>query len=674
MNKNNIENKNKIKRSKYIGKYDFLRSLNRPECLWFRSDEEVLKILSENEITLNEEDEVDEFDAVDYLRKQQHFFEKTSNLIDESNAKLIEGRIIDQKAKTFIINNYQNSIEKNKTINVYDFDKLLSGKYSLKKRFEYFKNLLNKKENAIFFQATFIDEKRKLVTKPDALIFMNGKWELIEVKGTTTSKKHYLLDLLFQKNVIYGSGLDIKIFNYYLCLVAYEKAKKNDVTFVLTKTFLPKKNYCDTAKIKKKINLLGSLDEEVISDKQKEKIGLTEKAVTFNDFLRPKNFNPSLDNKKFIEWIQFYYNNIYDQFDEIVKKLNEAAKKNKNPQKNLLPSWIFHSFFQNFEYNNQLKEFFVKNGYTSFKYSGNVLCWNYSMIAYEQQMNDQDIIYQLSKNKNYLQSYLENLKEKNPQIYISKSVFSKIGCFYANCLATKKQIYANISGAKKLLDKMKENKVYFDFETISSSIRPIDDILPFTQIVTQCSIIKKMKNCSINRCLNLLVDPQNISVNFFKKIIDSLFAGNDCSYVVYNQDFEKTRLKEMVNHIKNDSYTEKINTIIDNIFDLADFFNLATETICIKELYGNYSIKKVLPIVLHDEKIVKKTKIMDYQKLTVKKGDQCQNITAQRFHNLINKKDWKKIEKDLKIYCENDVRAMIAVEEFIKKVIKNYNK
>jgi hypothetical protein len=36
---------------------------------------------------------------------------------------------------------------------------------------------------------------------------------------------------------------------------------------------------------------------------------------------------------------------------------------------------------------------------------------------------------------------------------------------------------------------------------------------------------------------------------------------------------------------------------------------------------------------------------------------------------LLNINEWEKISNNLKVYCENDVRAMIAVEYFVKSLI-----
>lgn len=63
--------------------------------------------------------------------------------------------------------------------------------------------------------------------------------------------------------------------------------------------------------------------------------------------------------------------------------------------------------------------------------------------------------------------------------------------------------------------------------------------------------------------------------------------------------------------------------------------------------------------------------ILNYKKYI--KGDVAKNITMLRYlnlfikENLITDEEWKNISQALQKYWENDVRAMIAVEKYIKE-------
>ena len=60
-------------------------------------------------------------------------------------------------------------------------------------------------------------------------------------------------------------------------------------------------------------------------------------------------------------------------------------------------------------------------------------------------------------------------------------------------LSDNNEILLNKDLLNSLFLNLKDKKVYFDFETMNTSIRTIDNSFPFMQIVTQCSIIKD--NC-----------------------------------------------------------------------------------------------------------------------------------------------------------------------------------
>ncbi|RJS88752.1 DUF2779 domain-containing protein, partial [Ureaplasma urealyticum] len=124
--------------------------------------------------------------------------------------------------------------------------------------------------------------------------------------------------------------------------------------------------------------------------------------------------------------------------------------------------------------------------------------------------------------------------------------------------------------------------------------------------------------------------------------------------------------------INEEIYELKVSEIIKNMYDLADFFivSMGKQLIVIPELKGFYSIKKVLPIIEKEfPQIYHDVNCLNYKELSVGNGLVCQTKTTKRFFNTITDLEWEQFVHDARIYCENDVRAMIAVEYFIKKLI-----
>ncbi|MBO7084450.1 DUF2779 domain-containing protein [bacterium] len=56
-------------------------------------------------------------------------------------------------------------------------------------------------------------------------------------------------------------------------------------------------------------------------------------------------------------------------------------------------------------------------------------------------------------------------------------------------------------------------KVFFNFTTINSAIRCLDNTLPFSQIIMQCAISKQTNKANKLIEENLIIDPKLISLN-----------------------------------------------------------------------------------------------------------------------------------------------------------------
>jgi hypothetical protein len=145
-------------------------------------------------------------------------------------------------------------------------------------------------------------------------------------------------------------------------------------------------------------------------------------------------------------------------------------------------------------------------------------------------------------------------------------------------------------------------------------------------------------------CKNIIFDPSRMSIDSFKIIIDNLYSiknPSEYSYIVYNKSFECSRLNEMKILINENEYTIRIDEIIENIYDLADFFDAGKDSFIFnKDLKGFYSIKKILPLIeKYSQNIFDRTGCRKYSELNVKNGVDAQNLAAKRFFGLINDND-----------------------------------
>lgn len=677
-----------MKKSEYLSKYNYIDYYTKPRGLWFFSINEIEEKLeweinlylskkNNKNFNINDENSYDELEdsddlEIDSYELYKQFKENNPTSAEQNkNIYMVQGNIIDKASRNYLCEKYKH------IQTIVDIEQELKFKKN-KEQADKTQELLEQYESIIIFQPVFIYEN--MITKSDAVVKENNKLTVIETKGTTSAKFVHYLDLYFQMHVIENQGYLLKqnlLFDYELCLIEYKFLNKNEVSLETT----PYINLSKTVTVSPRIKENRRKEEVVLISNQ------IKKGIPYDEDIEPLKIKDLMyENYKDIESntecpkypaTRKKYTKSY----ELIKKINSEFVKaiselqshkdslNEESFPTFAPSVNDKSPIKNCDYFPTEKKLYSLMGYNLYNYSGKVA--DQTIEAIEKTKKKDDI-------KNFLKQ-----PSKNPE-------------FYLNLFNTKKAGLINNEFCNNKINELKENKVYFDFETISSPIRVIDNSLPFMQIVTQCSIIKSTANSQIENliCDNLIIDPKNININWFKQIIDSIYFGpepikdglsirinspHNTSYIVYNKSFECSRLKEMAKFINEKEYTFKVEQINKNIYDLADFFILSSGAdkigyyIFFKELYGFYSIKKVLPLVgKYNQKIYDQTKCLDYNTLEIGNGQVCQEETTKRFFDLVNDSEWKKLENEMKIYCENDVRSMIAIELFIKDLLNKY--
>ncbi|MBN4083522.1 DUF2779 domain-containing protein [Mycoplasma sp. CSL10137] len=274
----------------------------------------------------------------------------------------------------------------------------------------------------------------------------------------------------------------------------------------------------------------------------------------------------------------------------------------------------------------------------------------------------------------------------------------------------------------KKLHKKDAKICWYDYEGFAELYPPLNNIGPYNQIVNQVSIIITKNGNEIDK-KNIVCDTKNLKLIDLVKMIDQIHSDDYDYYVVYNKSYENTRNREIKKLVEkafkdndvdfinefNKIYKEKsefdnkINKINNNTIDLLDCFGhsklnsyeikdyftflengndieisddknvnleknnkiLEKTRIHIKFLNYFYSIKGI-------EKYINKmnfdlrSKITPYSELVIQKGTMAMEVAILRHVNGISDNVWEQnVVPELKRYCENDVRAMIMVYDFI---------
>ncbi|MGL5308506.1 MAG: UU173 family protein, partial [Metamycoplasmataceae bacterium] len=202
------------------------------------------------------------------------------------------------------------------------------------------------------------------------------------------------------------------------------------------------------------------------------------------------------------------------------------------------------------------------------------------------------------------------------------------------------------------------------------------------------SIINTKKD-NIEKINNIVIDPKGINYNHFFEIIDAIYDEDADAYVVYNKNYENSRLKEMSKifqqhewveqnykfSMKVREYNSKIREIIEKTIDLLELFKVTSingdlPPIFLWELYGFSSIKTIEKYITKKGYELK-VMIEPYSELDVKNGLMAMSKAIDRNLGGIGNKEWLETQEQLKKYCENDVKAMLMVYHFATKILKD---
>ncbi|MGZ9796949.1 UU173 family protein [Mycoplasma sp. 4013] len=261
---------------------------------------------------------------------------------------------------------------------------------------------------------------------------------------------------------------------------------------------------------------------------------------------------------------------------------------------------------------------------------------------------------------------------------------------------------------------------WYDYEGFSDLYPPLNNIAPYNQLVNQVSVIIT-KNGIEEKVENIVIDTKDLTIYNLVDLIDVIYSNKADWFVVYNKNYENARNKEIKdlvteNYLNNKEFEQYIDQkyksihyfagmvdwINNHTIDLADCFknskqekknyekitafyedgnNIKTTKVdkdFIKEniittkklihinfLKYYFSIKKIEKYITHMNFDLK-NKITPYSELVIQKGTMAMEAAILRYLGATNDAVWQNnIVPNLKKYCENDVRAMMMVYDFI---------
>lgn len=241
-------------------------------------------------------------------------------------------------------------------------------------------------------------------------------------------------------------------------------------------------------------------------------------------------------------------------------------------------------------------------------------------------------------------------------------------------------IYTDLPRIRKAINSIQYPIYHLDFESYNSPLPRFFGEKPFMQSLFQYSLhIEEYPGvCDIVKDHHeyLAPDHEDHREDLIKALINDIDLSKGGIVMVYNQNFEKTRLHEMARIFP--KYKKQLDKINDHIYDLyavlrgvssfyepllneaeiEDLKNKPSFTYYNNKLHGSFSIKKVLPIFTN----------LSYKDLTVKNGTEA--ILTYGMLPKLTDKEYNDMYLALRVYCRQDTWAMVEILRGLRKLIK----
>lgn len=200
---------------------------------------------------------------------------------------------------------------------------------------------------------------------------------------------------------------------------------------------------------------------------------------------------------------------------------------------------------------------------------------------------------------------------------------------------------------------------FLDFESYNTAIPLYNSLKPYQQLIFQYSLHVIEKKGAKPKHYSFIAegtdDPRPMFAKELKKVL-----GTKGDIIVYNQSFEKTRLKELGTFLP--PYASWVEKVVDRMVDLlVPFRNFAYYH---PKQHGSASIKYVLPVLTG----------ATYEDFEIANGAQASLEYLFIIHGSYDgtkatPEDIKKVRADLEKYCGQDTEGMIWILDKLKELI-----
>jgi hypothetical protein len=208
------------------------------------------------------------------------------------------------------------------------------------------------------------------------------------------------------------------------------------------------------------------------------------------------------------------------------------------------------------------------------------------------------------------------------------------------------QAHADKSKIGGFLDSLEYPLYYLDYESVMSAVPLYDGTKPYQHVPFQFSLhIQEKPEGPLKHVEYLHKENTDPREGFVKELVKS--CGKKGSVIVYSQSFEEGRNKDLAKAFP--KYKKELEAINSRMVDLLVPFR--GRFLYHPDQAGSASLKKVLPAWTD----------VTYDNMDLSDGLQAMNRYRSFVEGKMNKKETKKLWKDLSSYCTKDTYAMVAL-------------
>lgn len=201
-----------------------------------------------------------------------------------------------------------------------------------------------------------------------------------------------------------------------------------------------------------------------------------------------------------------------------------------------------------------------------------------------------------------------------------------------------------------------EYPVYFlDFETVNPAIPRFAGMRPYDHIVFQWSLhVQREPGAEPEHYEFLAEDRSDPRPGFTTSLLAAIRESG--SIVVYNQQFEETRLSELAGWLP--EFVERIKNIQSRLWDLLP---LIRNHVYHPAFAGSYSLKSVLPALVPE---------MTYEGMAVADGVDAGLTWESLIRGSMDQAEYERLRNALIDYCRQDTFALFQILERLKVEVR----